>query len=165
MRSIILTGKSSQRIKSIPGKLPGLSTIILRQDPVSGIRPVEAVVAQMKTDLTAKEKVLFDCLPLSKLYKGETGHVRRLLKYGTIDSTWRNPIPGLSTIILRQDPVSGIRPVEAVVAQMKTDLTAKEKVLFDCCIKGETGHVRRLLKYGTIDSTWRNPITGLSVRR
>ena len=91
MRSIILTGKSSQRIKSIPGKLPGLSTIILRQDPVSGIRPVEAVVAQMKTDLTAKEKVLFDCC-----IKGETGHVRRLLKYGTIDITWRNPITGLS---------------------------------------------------------------------
>ena len=40
---------------------------------------------------------------------------------------------------------------EPVVAQIKTDLTTKEKVLFDCCTRGDIGWARRLLKYGTVD--------------
>ena len=38
---------------------------------------------------------------------------------------------------------------EPVRARLKTELTAKEQVLFDCCIRGDNRSVRRLLKFGT----------------
>ena len=40
---------------------------------------------------------------------------------------------------------------EPVLAQIKTDPTAKEKVLLDCCIRGDIGWAKRLLKFGTVD--------------
>ena len=40
---------------------------------------------------------------------------------------------------------------KAVVAPLKTALSAKEKALFECCYTGDVGIVRRLLRFGKVD--------------
>ena len=39
----------------------------------------------------------------------------------------------------------------AVAAPVRFELNQREKMLFGCCVNGDVGKVRRLLKYGNVD--------------